>query len=130
MFDSVLNKTFSYTNPESYSIEWFGQNKFAEPIWITNQKGGENRRSAAEWVGSNVPFGNQTAFHVPYNHSTPYNEYIDIFTSLFVNESDPINFGALYFDEPGKELSVKSLFVKNLKYNWIFFRLYWAYVWT
>lgn len=100
MYDPVLNKTFSLTNPKDYTIEWFGQNPKVEPIWTTNQKVDEERRSAAQWPGSNVVFGNQTIIDVPYNHSTPFNEYIDTFIKLYTSEKEPINFGALYFDEP------------------------------
>ena len=112
MYDSVLNKTFSYTSDDSQTYEWFGQNKLAEPIWITNQRGGANRRSAAEWVGSNVAFGDQKPIHIAYNHTMPYNDYIDTFIGMFANKSDPINFGALYFDEPGEENRKFVVFLK------------------
>ena len=101
MYDPVLNKTFSYTSPDSQAIEWFGQNKLAEPIWITNQKGGDGRRSAAEWVGSNLKFNGEGVLNIPYNKSTPYKELIDKFMGFYTDEHEPVNFGALYFDEPG-----------------------------
>lgn len=101
MYDPVLNQTFNYESSKSQSIEWFGQNKATEPIWITNQKHGDGRRSAAEWVGSNIKFGEEQPIHIPYNHSTPFNKLIDNFIQLFTNkDEEPINFGALYFDEP------------------------------
>jgi len=102
MFDPVLNKTFSYTNPQAQSLEWFGQNRNVQPIWTVNQKTGSDRRSAATWVGSQVIFANTSQTHIPYNHSTPYKDLIDQFVTFFTQKSDPINFGALYFDEPGK----------------------------
>jgi len=102
MYDPILNKTFTYTMPEVQTIEWFGQNKLAEPIWTTNQRAGEGRRSAAEWVGANVQFNGQKIISIPYNKSTPYKDLIDTFIKLYTDEHDPINFGALYFDEPGK----------------------------
>ena len=101
MYDPTLKKTFSSHHRETHTVEWFGQNRNIEPIWATNQKAGDNRRSAAEWVGSDLVFANQSIIHVPFNHSTPYKEYIDEFVGLFVDPSGPINFGALYFDEPG-----------------------------
>jgi hypothetical protein len=101
MYDPTLKKTFSSHHRETHTVEWFGQNRNIEPIWATNQKAGENRRSAAEWVGSDLVFANQSIIHVPFNHSTPYKEYIDEFVGLFVDPSRPINFAALYFDEPG-----------------------------
>ncbi|CAF0741783.1 unnamed protein product [Brachionus calyciflorus] len=78
MYDPVLNKTFNLGMPETYTKEWFGQNKLTEPIWATNQKAGNGRYSAAEWLGSNLEFSGQ-------NITTAKN---------------PINFGAIYFDEP------------------------------
>lgn len=102
MFDPVLNKTFSYVSPDSQKIEWYGQNKQAEPIWITNQRGGGGRRSAAEWVGSNLKFNGEGVINIPYNKSTPYKELVDRFIEFYTDPSEPINFGALYFDEPGK----------------------------
>ena len=102
MFDPILNKSFASSNLNDQSLEWFGQNKETHPIWTVNQKAGEGRKSAAEWIGSQVFFSNETQTYIPYNHSTPYKEYIDTFIQLFTNKPEPINFGALYFDEPGK----------------------------
>jgi len=59
---------------------------------------GNGRRSAAEWVGSNVVFNNQTIIDIPYQGSMPFNTLIDKFVNLFSNKT--INFGALYFNEP------------------------------
>jgi len=100
MYDPKLNKTFNYVSPESQTIEWYGQNKYAEPIWATNQRAGGGRLSAAEWVGSNVVFNNQSIIHIPYNKTKPYEVLIDEFVDLFTHPTDPINFGAVYFDEP------------------------------
>lgn len=120
MYDPVLNKTFSYKSNQSQTIEWFGQNEVAEPIWVTNQKAGENRRSAAEWVGANIVFENQNITYIPYNKSRAYKDLIDQFIDLFTCEKEPINFGALYFDQPGSivffSLSLKANHSKrNLK---------------
>lgn len=103
MFDPTLNKTFNYKSNESQTIEWYGQNKAAEPIWITNQKAGDSRLSAAEWIGSNIVFGDTNIVQIPYNRSKTYRELIDQFIGLFTRKFEPINFGALYFDEPGKK---------------------------
>lgn len=102
MYDPLLNKTFSYLVQSSQTHEWFGQNKNTEPIWTTNQKNGFKRYSAAEWVGANVVFENQQHIYIPYNHSASYYHLIDQFIGYFVDSVRPINFGALYFDEPGK----------------------------
>ena len=110
MYDPVLKKNFNIGSKDSHVIEWFGQNPEIEPIWTTNQKWEEDRRSAAEWIGSDVVFANQSILSIPYNRSTPYKELIDKFIGLFTNEKDPINFGALYFDEPGSQK-------KQLRFN-------------
>ena len=91
MFDPILNKTFKHENEADHNIEWFGQNKLAQPIWIANEKGGPKRRSAAEWLGANIAFGNSSPIFIPYNQSTPYEDYIDTFVQLFSNNT--INFG-------------------------------------
>jgi predicted AlkP superfamily pyrophosphatase or phosphodiesterase len=100
IYDPVLNKTFSYTSPDSQTHEWFGQNPLAEPIWATNQRAGGNRLSVAEWVGANVIFNSQHIINIPYNKSTPYKDLIDRFIHYFIAKDQPVNFGALYFDEP------------------------------
>jgi predicted AlkP superfamily pyrophosphatase or phosphodiesterase len=104
MLDRNLNKTFHYTSVESQTLEWFGQNKLAEPIWATNQRAGDGRRSAAEWIGASVVFNDQKIINIPFNRSTPYRDMIDKFVDLFVEDKEPINFGAIYYDEPGKKL--------------------------
>lgn len=100
MFDPTLNEEFSYASVNSQNIKWYGQNNITVPIWTANQKAGDGRRSAAEWVGGGVTFQNEEIINIPYNQSKPYKELIDEFIKLFTMEDDPINFGALYFDEP------------------------------
>jgi len=100
MYDPQLKEKFSYVASESQTQKWFGQNKITEPIWTTNQKAGQGRRSAAEWVGAGITFDNQEIISIPYNRSKPYKDLIDEFINLYAEEIDPINFGALYFDEP------------------------------
>jgi predicted AlkP superfamily pyrophosphatase or phosphodiesterase len=99
MYDPSLNKSFNFTNEKDQTAEWFRQNKNTEPIWITNQKNGDDRLSAAEWVGSGVKYEGVPIISIPYNHSRPYKDLIDQFIGLFTSDK-PINFGALYFDEP------------------------------
>jgi predicted AlkP superfamily pyrophosphatase or phosphodiesterase len=103
MFDPVLNDTFeNWIDTGAVNTrdqKWYGQNPLTEPIWITNQKQGNGRKSAASWVGGGVEFNGQAAINIPYNSSRPYNQLIDQFIGLFVGE-EGINFGAVYFDEP------------------------------
>lgn len=102
MYDRSLKKEFSHLSPETQTKEWFGQNNATEPIWITNQKAGNGRRSAAEWVGAGVTFDNQSAIYIPFNHSKPYTKLIDEFITLYTRDNDSINMGAMYFDEPDR----------------------------
>ena len=53
-------------------------------------------------VGSQIKFADQDIISIPYNFTKPYKDLVDEFIDLFTREEDPINFGALYFDEPGK----------------------------
>lgn len=100
MYDPLLNEKFSYVASESQTHKWFGQNNITEPIWTTNQKAGDGRRSAAEWVGAGITFDNQEIINIPYNRSKPYKELIDEFIGFYTEDIEPINFAALYFDEP------------------------------
>jgi ectonucleotide pyrophosphatase/phosphodiesterase family protein 5 len=102
MYDPLLNKTFEYTQGHTQTYDWYAQNNATEPLWTTNQKAGRGRLSAAEWVGANVQFENQAHIYIPYNRSNSFYHLIDRFIELFTDDENPINFGALYFDEPGK----------------------------
>ena len=105
MFDPILNETFESGTKESrdgQNNKWYVQNKQTEPIWATNQNAGNMRKSAASWIGSDVKFGDKKqAVSIPYDAKKPYNDLIDEFIGLLTVEDDPINFGAIYFDEPG-----------------------------
>lgn len=100
MYDRKLKKMYEHVSEESQTHEWYGQNNLTEPIWIANQKAGNGRKSAAEWIGAGVSFDDQSAIWIPYNNSKPYKKLIDEFVTLFTQEDEPINFGAMYFDEP------------------------------
>ena len=93
----MIYKTFSF-----FSLIFLWS---TEPIWTTNQKAGDGRRSAAEWVGAGITFDNQEIINIPYNRSKPYKELIDEFIGFYTEDIEPINFAALYFDEPGKNLT-------------------------
>jgi predicted AlkP superfamily pyrophosphatase or phosphodiesterase len=104
MWDPVLKKTFSLSDSSSHNIDWFGQNKLTEPIWVTNQKAGDGRRSAAGWPGSNLVFQNQVTIDLKYRQDEKFKDLVDKVIALFVNEHAPVNFAALYFNEPGKKI--------------------------
>ncbi len=109
MLDRRLNKEFSHLSNESQTFEWYGQNRLTEPIWISNQRAGGARKSAAEWVGAGVSFDDQSAVYIPFNNTKPYEKLIDEFIAMYTHETEPINFGAVYFDEPGFDLLMEKL---------------------
>ncbi len=114
MYDPILNETFSLSNIQTHNLNWFGQNNITMPIWALNQKNGHDRLSAAEWVGSNVVFDNQSIIDLKYNSSIKFNQLIDTFMNMFTtNKTIPINFGAIYVNEPGLKLKL----ILNLKIN-------------
>ncbi len=100
MYDPTFNETFKSGITKLTDKKWYGQNKLTEPIWITNQKAGGNRKSASNWIGSGLEFNNQMALEIPYDDKKPYEKIIDDFINLFTRSDDSINFGAMYFDEP------------------------------
>lgn len=101
MFDPNLNKTFEM-NIQSMTSEWYDPHNIVIPIWTLNQKAGNERYSAAEWLASNINFYGLNITSIGYNKSRPYNDIIDQFINFFTADVNPINFGAIYFDEPGK----------------------------
>ena len=104
MYDRTLNATFdkgTLSATPSIEGEWFAQNSVTEPIWTTNQRAGHGRRSAAEWLGANVVFANETIVNIAYDHAKTGEGLVDEFMDLFTDPEMPINFGAIYFDEPG-----------------------------
>lgn len=101
MYDRSLNKSFNVreTDPKSLN-QWFGQNPNVMPLWTLNQKAGDGRRSASNWIGANAEIGGHKILALPFNESAPFKNLIDQFIGLFTAPIDPINFGALYFYEP------------------------------
>ncbi|KAM4041858.1 bis(5'-adenosyl)-triphosphatase ENPP4 [Anomaloglossus baeobatrachus] len=100
MYDKDTNQTFtvgsfsSKTNPV-----WWNE---ATPIWVTNQRAGR-RSGSAMWPGSDVQIQNVTINDfLPYDSNVTFAERVDNITMWFTKANDPINFAALYFEEPDK----------------------------
>jgi len=121
MYDPILKDHYDPKIVDSLSdFKWYAQNNITEPIWATNQKYSKSRSSAAEWIGSDVIIHDQAIISIPYDQTRPYKDIIDQFIGLFTKEEGPINFGAIYFDEPdhtghlygpySKEMGEKLLF--------------------
>ena len=118
MYDPILKDHYDPKFVDSLSdFKWYAQNNITEPIWATNQKHSKSRLSAAEWIGSDVVVHDQAIITIPYNQSRPYKEIINQFIELFTKEDEPINFGAIYFDEPDHtgiiKLAISGLAVKR-----------------
>ena len=101
MYDPMLNKSFKMEEPTSHTAEWFGQNRLAEPIWVTNQKEGNGRKSVSGMPGSDVVLQSQKIINIKFNQSADFKSLINRYIELFTNEHEAVNFGALYFFEPG-----------------------------
>lgn len=109
MFDPLFNMTFN-NGIKSMNSVWYDPFNIAQPIWVLNSRAGNNRLSAAEWLGSNIFFNKTNVISIDYNVSRAYNDIIDQFIRYFVNDTNPINFGAIYFDEPGIISSITFFF--------------------
>lgn len=101
IYDPVLEKEFDLLNPNiTEDIEFSG-----EAIWSTNIRIDHERKSA---VSSNWPgFSNRTGrdvLSVTLDPNSKPEDLIDKFVGLFVDEHEPINFGAVYIEEPGKNI--------------------------
>jgi hypothetical protein len=101
MHDPRLNKTFVLEREETHTFEWFGQNPQVEPVWTTNQLAGGSRASLASWPGSDVTFMNESVEEIAFNYRADFKTLINTFIRHFTSSHRPINFGALYFNQPG-----------------------------
>ncbi|XP_015110707.1 bis(5'-adenosyl)-triphosphatase enpp4 isoform X1 [Diachasma alloeum] len=92
--------------PEGFlniSQELFSYNKNILPIWTINELDGENRHSGTMmWPGSEYKYrGMVVPSHVmPLNISMPWKARADKVISWFLDEKNPVNFAALYIEEP------------------------------
>ncbi|XP_069141629.1 bis(5'-adenosyl)-triphosphatase enpp4-like [Argopecten irradians] len=106
-YDPYLNDTFHMHNfYQNFQSKWFDNG--AEPIWVTNQKGGRGRNSGSVlWPGGIAPVKCIEPRIIPratlYNlsDSISYQRRIDVLMDWFTDkEFNAINFGMLYFEEP------------------------------
>ncbi|OWF50220.1 Bis(5'-adenosyl)-triphosphatase enpp4 [Mizuhopecten yessoensis] len=106
-FDPYLNDTFNmYNFYQNFQSKWFDNG--AEPIWVTNQKGGRGRNSGSIlWPGGVAPvkciepriIPRATLFNLSDTISLQYR--IDVLIDWFTDTNfNAINFGMLYFEEP------------------------------
>ncbi|XP_011302961.1 ectonucleotide pyrophosphatase/phosphodiesterase family member 5-like isoform X2 [Fopius arisanus] len=92
--------------PEGYlnlSQELFTYNKNILPIWTINALDGEDRYSGTMmWPGGEYKYrGMVVPSHVvPFNMAMPWKVRADKVISWFLDEKNPVNFAALYIEEP------------------------------
>jgi ectonucleotide pyrophosphatase/phosphodiesterase family member 5 len=102
-YDPKFNETFSpFTSKGATNIKWWngtGSQK-VEPIWITNEAAGHGRVSGiCMWPGCDV-VGQTPSFYMPYNASVSFERRADDVIKWFTDKTKPINFGAVYMDQP------------------------------
>ncbi|KAI0980534.1 hypothetical protein GJ496_005841 [Pomphorhynchus laevis] len=101
MYDPDTNETFDMNNADT-KCNWWKQNPHAVPIWIHNQIESAQRSSGTIcWVSSQCSFKSKSPDRqIPCNGSKTATHKIDTVFQWFTNESHPINFAAVYFNEP------------------------------
>lgn len=105
-YDPKLNDTFfMHTFYQNLEPKWFDNG--AEPIWVTNQKSGLERKSGSlMWPGGLTTvkcIQPKVLSHTYLYNSTQqisYRQRIDYIIKWFTDKKEPINLGLLYFPEP------------------------------
>lgn len=105
IYDPIVNDSFTM---ETNSSEWW--NKFAEPLWVTNEKQG-HKSGMCFWPGYDVEYkGNKPSFTPsglgfgrPYvdleNETMSWKARVDLVMTWLKNPHPP-SFITLYFEEP------------------------------
>ncbi|KAK6170429.1 hypothetical protein SNE40_018828 [Patella caerulea] len=100
MYDPAFNETFSFKNStQCHESKWFDNG--GEPIWVTNQLQGNDRRTGSLfWPGTYAAVkGVLPTRNIKYNEHLPNKTRVDMIIDWFTAEY-PINLGLLYFSEP------------------------------
>jgi ectonucleotide pyrophosphatase/phosphodiesterase family protein 5 len=99
-YDPWFNQTFK--SQAGRDIKWWngtGSHK-VEPIWVTNEAAGQGRASGiCMWPGCDVE-GQTPSYYAHSNNSVPFERRADDVISWFTDKAKPINFGAIYMNEP------------------------------
>ena len=90
MFDRQTNRTFSSWS--NSGEQWWP----IEPIWTLNEQRKEARSGVIGWPQNSIRAKKSEAFR----QDRSMREMIDQMLQWFNDPAEPINFGALYFDEP------------------------------
>lgn len=92
-YDPKTNSTFELS--ETMSNRWWP----IRPIWTINQQriGGIGRSGVIGWRQDSIGISR----YQKYQKDRPYQDIIDQMLSWFNHPTEPINFGAIFFSEPG-----------------------------
>ncbi|XP_064603671.1 ectonucleotide pyrophosphatase/phosphodiesterase family member 5-like [Liolophura sinensis] len=99
-YDPDFKEVYEINNPsQMVDSKWYDTGP--EPIWVTNQKAGEERRSGSVfWPGCGaVQKGRLPSKYLLFDKRMDFNTRVDILVSWFVSK-EPINLGLLYINEP------------------------------
>ncbi|CAJ0602606.1 unnamed protein product [Cylicocyclus nassatus] len=120
-FDKTSAKVFDYWNDTktpgvleaSIDTSWFK----GEPIWVTNERSGDGRRSAClNWPFCETAFPTKPArasIYRAWTHFRPLEEWrtdVDEIIELFTNTHSPVNFVAWYIGEPDHVLHTHGFY--------------------
>ncbi len=112
MYDPVWKEEYHESSHPPNETKWYNNGTIgggAEPIWVTNEKGLQSslfprRSGVVAWPGSDILIHGHTASHtVPfsyYDHSFQNHSRINTIVEWFASETEPINLGLLYFEDP------------------------------
>lgn len=100
-FDPLLNASMPKRTDPSYTSEWVDLG--AEPIWVTNSKAGQGRRSGSVfWPNSEVRIKGSLPDEIKKeekgvsSEDISYNQRIDIALNWLTENPRPVNFAAVY----------------------------------
>lgn len=102
-YDPKLNENFTHTPQQMTESKWWDSGIGVLPIWTTNQLAGNNRRSGdIYFVGGLASYADTLPYRNlgQWNNSNPFSNRVDTMIKWFLDEQNPINFGALYFEQP------------------------------
>ena len=104
-FDHSMNRTFE--GDSTPFTEFYDNGTVSdgvEPIWITNQNAGRERKSAVSvWPGGRVIIEGDRAFYTQHTEYTiRWQDRVDFIIDKINSNTAGANLGMLYFEQPGK----------------------------
>jgi ectonucleotide pyrophosphatase/phosphodiesterase family protein 5 len=90
IFDPKTNSTFQ--SGENMTNQWWP----IKSIWTINEQRSGARSGVIGWVQDSLDISRYES----YQKDRPYQEMINQILQWFTDSNEPINFGAIYFQEP------------------------------